>query len=72
MSRPPAAPRRQDIPIYELEALDNLVGRFGGTMPEGYFGVLANTPPLGWRLASAGRRNVSIRLGDPRSSVCRN
>jgi hypothetical protein len=55
MSRPPAAPRRQDIPIYELEALDNLVGRFGGTMPEGYFGVLANTPPLGWRLASAGR-----------------
>jgi hypothetical protein len=55
MSRPPAPPNRENIPIYELEALDNLVGRFRGVMPEGYFGVLANTPPLGWRLASAGR-----------------
>jgi hypothetical protein len=55
MPRPPAPPNRDDIPIYELEALDNLVGRFRGVMPEGYFGVLANTPPLGWRLASAGR-----------------
>ncbi len=55
MPRPPAPPNREDIPIYELEALDNLVGRFRGVMPEGYFGVLANTPPLGWRLASAGR-----------------
>jgi hypothetical protein len=55
MPRPPAPPNRQDIPIYELESLDNLLGRFGGTMPDGYFGVLANTPPLGWRLASAGR-----------------
>jgi hypothetical protein len=55
MPRPPAAPSREDFPIHELEELDNLLGRFRGEMPEGYFGVLANTPPLGWRLASAGR-----------------
>jgi hypothetical protein len=56
MPRPPAPPNRDDIPIHELEELDNLVGRFKGIMPEGYFGVLANSPPLGWRLASAGRQ----------------
>ena len=55
MSRPPGPPQRSDIPIYELESLDNLLGRFGGEMREGYFGILANSPPLGWRLASLGR-----------------
>jgi hypothetical protein len=55
MPRPPSPPERADIPIHELESLDNLLGRFGGQMREGYFGVLANSPPLGWRLASAGR-----------------
>jgi hypothetical protein len=55
MPRPPAPPTRDDFPVYELEELDNLLGRFRGEMREGYFGVLANTPPLGWRLASAGR-----------------
>jgi hypothetical protein len=55
MPRPPEPPNREDFPIYELEDLDNLLGRFRGEMREGYFGVLANSPPLGWRLASAGR-----------------
>jgi hypothetical protein len=55
MPRPPAPPERESIPIDELESLDNLLGRFGGQMREGYFGVLANSPPLGWRLASLGR-----------------
>jgi hypothetical protein len=55
MSRPPSPPERDNIPIYELEELDNLVGRFKGVMPDGYFGVLANSPPIGWRFASTGR-----------------
>jgi hypothetical protein len=55
MPRPPAPPNRDEILVHEREDLDNLLGRFRGTMPEGYFGVLANSPPLGWRLASAGR-----------------
>ena len=55
MPRPPSPPQRGDIPIDELESLDNLLGRFGGQMREGYFGILANSPPLGWRLASLGR-----------------
>lgn len=55
MPRPPAPPDPDSFPIYEREELSNLVGRFGGNIPEGYFGVLANTPPLGWRLASMGR-----------------
>lgn len=55
MPRPPGPPDRADIPIEELESLDNLLGRFGGEMREGYFGVLANTPPLGWRITSLGR-----------------
>jgi hypothetical protein len=55
MARPPLPPNRDDIPIHEREDLDNMIGRFRGEMPGGYFGVLANSPPLGWRLASAGR-----------------
>lgn len=55
MPRPPAPPNPDEFPVYEREELTNLVGRFGGTMPDGYFGVLANTPPLGWRLVSLGR-----------------
>jgi 4-carboxymuconolactone decarboxylase len=55
MSRPPAPPNPDDFPVHEREELSNLLGRFKGEMPEGYFGVLANSPPLGWRLASAGR-----------------
>lgn len=55
MPRPPAPPEPDDFPVYEREELSNLLGRFGGSTPEGYFGVLANSPPLGWRLASLGR-----------------
>jgi hypothetical protein len=55
MPRPPAPPDPDDFPVFEREELTNLLGRFGGKMPEGYFGVLANSPPLGWRLASLGR-----------------
>jgi hypothetical protein len=55
MPRPPAPPNIDDFPVYEREELSNLLGRFKGEMREGYFGVLANSPPLGWRLASAGR-----------------
>src|ERR1700680_2409152 len=55
MTRPPEPPDREDFPFYEREDLDKMLGRFRGAMPEGYFGVLANSPPLGWRLASTGR-----------------
>jgi hypothetical protein len=55
MARPPSAPKLEDIPLHEREDLDCLLGRFGGKLPNTYFEVLANTPPLGWRLASAGR-----------------
>src|SRR5271168_781741 len=55
MPRPPEPPDREDFPVHELEDLDKMLGRFRGQMPGGYFGVLANSPPLGWRLASTGR-----------------
>jgi hypothetical protein len=56
MPRPPSPPADRDaFPLWEREELDNMLGRFQGQIREGYFGVLANSPPLGWRLASAGR-----------------
>src|SRR3954454_3152882 len=60
MPRPPEPPDREEFPIYEREDLDKMLGRFRGQMPGGYFGVLANSPPLGWRLASTGR-NLRMR-----------
>jgi hypothetical protein len=60
MPRPPEPPDREEFPIYEREDLDKMLGRFGGQMPGGYFGALANSPPLGWRLASTGR-NLRMR-----------